>query len=227
MDSTLGKKTNDKMATATDMWLVRSEDGVGEGRLVDFRVLAQGITDGAWSDSDQARGPQDRRWMPIGDHPQLQEFLPLRPLFTPKAPAEAEMDMTPMIDVTFQLIIFFMITATFVVQKTLDMPESSPEQEKDTPSRPTLSELAEQNIIVRIHEDGGIAVDDQPVELAQLPDALREASRGRDNVELILDVDDEVEYEIVVRVIDGAAGAQIEKVHFVRRAAPPEGAATG
>src|SRR5688572_20269137 len=34
------------------------------------------------------------------------------------APQEAEMDMTPMVDVTFLLLIFFMVTASFTMQKS-------------------------------------------------------------------------------------------------------------
>lgn len=36
---------------------------------------------------------------------------------------EAEMDMTPMVDVTFLLLIFFMVTATFTLQKSLEIPK--------------------------------------------------------------------------------------------------------
>ena len=123
------------MATPIGPWRVRSEDGVGEGRPIELRRLQQAIADGAWSEAAQVRGPQDDRWIPVGDHPQTAEFLPQEPLLRAKPGDDPEMDMTPMIDVTFQLIIFFMITATFVVQKTLDMPEASPEQEK-TPLAP-------------------------------------------------------------------------------------------
>jgi biopolymer transport protein ExbD len=36
---------------------------------------------------------------------------------------EAEMDMTPMVDVVFQLLIFFMLTASFTMQKSLNVPK--------------------------------------------------------------------------------------------------------
>jgi biopolymer transport protein ExbD len=41
---------------------------------------------------------------------------------------EAEMDMTPMVDVTFQLLIFFMVTAAFAMQKSIEIPK--PEQDQ-------------------------------------------------------------------------------------------------
>ena len=37
-------------------------------------------------------------------------------------PEEPEMDLTPMVDVTFQLLIFFMVTASYSIQKALEVP---------------------------------------------------------------------------------------------------------
>jgi len=39
-----------------------------------------------------------------------------------KKPEEAELDITPMIDVTFLLLIFFMVTSTMEQQKQIDVP---------------------------------------------------------------------------------------------------------
>jgi biopolymer transport protein ExbD len=50
--------------------------------------------------------------------------VPLRPLSSTRrrVRSEPEMDMTPMVDVTFQLLIFFMLTASFTLQKSLPFP---------------------------------------------------------------------------------------------------------
>lgn len=201
------------MAAATAQWRVRSEDGVGEGQPVEWPRLRQAVADGGWSEAAQVRGPQDDRWIPIGDHPQLVEFLPRQPLLRPRPGEEAEMDMTPMIDVTFQLIIFFMITATFVVQKTLPTPEADPDRQRPM----TLRQLQQGNIIVRITADATVTVDGRPTTVDALPEALIEAAKDRDNVEMVMDIADEVDYQLVVQAIDAAAGAQIEKVHLARR----------
>ena len=39
-----------------------------------------------------------------------------------RSAAEAELDMTPMCDVTFLLLIFFMVTAAFAMQKSFEVP---------------------------------------------------------------------------------------------------------
>jgi biopolymer transport protein ExbD len=57
----------------------------------------------------------------------VEERLPPRPrrieVRRKSGSQEAEMDMTPMVDVTFLLLIFFMVTASFTMQKSLNIPK--------------------------------------------------------------------------------------------------------
>ena len=208
----------------SDAWRVRLADDDGEGRRVRFERLTQGIQDGVWGAADQARGPADADWLLIAEHPQLEEFLPPQPLFRGKSADEAEMDMTPMIDVTFQLLIFFMIAATYVVQKTLSLPPLAGDDAAS--ATVTMADLAAQNIIVRVADERTATVDGAAIPLDDLPQALLAAVKRHKHAqpELALDVADEVTNETVVKVLDAAGGAQIEKVHFIsRRAASAAG----
>jgi biopolymer transport protein ExbD len=202
---------------STGAWRVRAEGSAVAGRDVDFPTLARQIADGVWQESDEVRDPATGRWGLVGNHPQLEEFLSPARALEASAEDDAEMDITPMIDVTFQLIIFFMITATFVVQKTLDMPQA----EADEPSsqfRPTWEEVEEQYIVVQVGQDGTITVDDEPVDLEDLPVVLAQAASERELVEMALTVHDEVQHELLVDVLDAAAGAEIERIHLARGA---------
>jgi biopolymer transport protein ExbD len=198
------------------LWRVRQEDAKDNGRVVRFERLAQGITDGKWGELDQVLGPGDRQWRLIAEHPRLEEYLPRKQVFRGSTADEAEMDMTPMIDVTFQLLIFFMIAATYLVQKTLDMPK--PEPNPEGTSAVTMSELEKNNILVKVSRGGEITVQKKATPLDGLIGALREAKETATNAEMVLDVDDDVEHELVVKVLDAAGGAQIEKILFVSRA---------
>ncbi len=62
-------------------------------------------------------------------------------------PNGPESDMTPMVDVTFLLLIFFMVTASFTLQRSLAIP-------KPTDKRPQLSptETVQADIIVEVDE---------------------------------------------------------------------------
>ncbi len=61
-----------------------------------------------------------------------------------------ELDMTPMVDVTFLLLIFFMITAAFALQKAIEVP---PSRQDAAATTQTMDELEEDSIVVRVDGD--------------------------------------------------------------------------
>ena len=83
-------------------------------------------------------------------------------------------ELTPMIDVVFLLIVFFMVTSEFArdVRADLELPQLEGEQ------RPASEEAG---LIINIRQDGAIllSVSDDPVDLLQLESRLR-ASFGEE-----------------------------------------------
>lgn len=82
--------------------------------------------------------------------------------------------MTPLIDVVFQLLIFFMLSSTFVVQSAI--PVELPEKSGGDPVP-----LEVRDIVVSIQADGGgadglgtIFLEETPVDLEQLAATLKE-----------------------------------------------------
>jgi biopolymer transport protein ExbD len=70
---------------------------------------------------------------------------------TARTSRDGELDMTPMVDVTFLLLIFFMITAAYALQMALEVPPSE-ERDAAAPSR-TLDDFEEDSIVVRVDGD--------------------------------------------------------------------------
>ncbi|MBS0208241.1 MAG: biopolymer transporter ExbD [Planctomycetes bacterium] len=198
-------------------WQFRREESQAPGMAIPHARLVRAIEESALGESDEVRQDHETAWTSIGEHPVLHQYLPPGARFRARASEEAEMDMTPMIDVTFQLLIFFMIAATYVVQKTLDMAKA--ESDDQTNAR-SLSELEKHNILVKIAADRSITVQGKPIGIDALEAHLAETVRQQDKSEMLLDAADDVDHETIVRVIDAAGGAQIEKVHFVSRAGP-------
>lgn len=206
-------------ASAGKSWRVRLEGAGGGGYAVSEAQLFEGIEHGVWSEVDQVRGPGEQTWIAVGDHPVAGEFLPPPQLVPPTEEEDPEGDLTPLIDVIFQLIIFFMIAATYTVQKTLDLPKNEP---AEVGARGVaMEQLEKTNVVVRIAADGSISVDGSPAEPNNLVAALQKATSGKANAEVVLDVDDQAVHEAVVQVLDAAGGAQVEKVLFVQRVAGP------
>ncbi|OYP34731.1 ExbD/TolR family protein [Rhodopirellula sp. MGV] len=67
----------------------------------------------------------------------------------------SELDMTPMVDVTFLLLIFFMVTAAFSLQKALAMPSQQSDRASQRVQEPveTLRE-----VIAEIDPRGGVVI---------------------------------------------------------------------
>ena len=66
--------------------------------------------------------------------------------------ADSDMDMTPMVDVTFLLLIFFMVTAAFSLQKSLQIPapkDNSPSTRAKEETLPAALQSALAEIGVR------------------------------------------------------------------------------
>jgi biopolymer transport protein ExbD len=65
---------------------------------------------------------------------------------------DEDMDMTPMVDIVFQLLIFFMVTASFSLQKALEVPPM--EEDEAAQQTRTMEDYEEDKdtVIVRIDE---------------------------------------------------------------------------
>jgi biopolymer transport protein ExbD len=132
----------------------------------------------------------------------------------PQGETEADLDMTPMVDVTFLLLIFFMVTAAFTMQKSFQVPAPN----EDVPSTQYKESMEDAVIIVRIDEFNTFHVSstfwDQEQEAPseqELLRRLREAKEGdgRGNVPntLIVEASGESTHEKVVMAMD--AGTEI------------------
>jgi len=71
-------------------------------------------------------------------------------------PEEGELDMTPMVDVTFLLLIFFMITAAFSLQKSIESPRQTSDAASSQPQEEPPEEL--DMVTVQINEFGSFLV---------------------------------------------------------------------
>ncbi|QDT16995.1 ExbD/TolR family protein [Alienimonas californiensis] len=138
--------------------------------------------------------------------------------FSPKRREQDEMDLTPMVDVTFLLLIFFMITASFSIQKTLPTPVPEPDEEGVSQQLVTMDELEQEAVVVRLEGGDEAYVDDKPVaSLADLPDALRDAMNAPGQAgrgEVVIQAADAARHEAIVAAYDAAAGLGVERVRL-------------
>lgn len=134
---------------------------------------------------------------------------------------ETEMDMTPMVDVTFLLLIFFMVTASFTLQKSFQVPTP----EDDRPSENVEVKEKEEGVItVRIDEYNTFYVAatnwdeerESPSE-QELRRNLREAKEGDGDMiynTLIVEAHVDAHHDKVVMVMDLGTDFGLEQVRL-------------
>lgn len=126
-----------------------------------------------------------------------------------------EMDLTPMVDVTFLLLIFFMITASFSMQKSLQIPPPDPEKEGAQQSMQMLEDFEEYSVIVQIDAQNRIFVDYEELsDPRALIDLFEEKRASEQKNELIVEADAEAFNETVVTVIDAANQVGMQQIRI-------------
>lgn len=108
--------------------------------------------------------------------------------------AEVVVDVTPLIDIIFQLVLFFMVSTTFV---------TSPGIEVDLPRSSSDTILREQDDInLWVTSDGAVYLEEAPVDWPTLQGALQRAATSNPSTLIIIKADRDVEHGRVVAVMD-------------------------
>lgn len=122
-----------------------------------------------------------------------------------------EMDLTPMVDVTFLLLIFFMITASFTMQKCFNVP---PATTKEGVTSITIEPPETGAVRVEVDHDNVVFVEGRRAtnydEVLALLKAEKNTSTGITDVNLI--IDPEAIFEMRIIVIDAATQAGFQKI---------------
>lgn len=121
----------------------------------------------------------------------------------------SSIDMTPMIDMVFQLLIFFLLTSIFASQTVLDL--TLPSAEQATKSGPN------KKIDILIRKEGTILIDLQMVSLERLQAALQEKSANDSKIPVVLSADQEAPFQRFVDVLDAVRALGLSNLAIVTR----------
>ena len=114
--------------------------------------------------------------------------------FSARRRDEPLVDVTPLIDIIFQLVIFFMVSTTFVTEQGIEV---------DLPRSSSQTILRERNDIqVKVASDGAIYVDDEAVSWEGLTQTLEAAAAKGQGGMVIIKADQSVDYGRAVAALD-------------------------
>jgi biopolymer transport protein ExbD len=108
------------------------------------------------------------------------------------------LNVTSLIDVLFLLLIFFMISTTFL---------STPAIKLELPKAKNADAVRQEPLVVYIDADGTLFFNDEPIDAGLLPAALKDRLLKNDDKAVILKADSRVSHGSVVEIMDIVKGA--------------------
>jgi biopolymer transport protein ExbD len=133
---------------------------------------------------------------------------------------EVGINLTPLIDVVFLLLIFFMVSTTFTreTQLSIDLPEAEG----------TVKESSERQIEILVDEAGSYRVNGQGLvdnRIRTLQAAIYKISAGDTTLPMVITADADAAHQYVVRAMDAAG--QMGFVHLSITTRQPAGSDSG
>ena len=119
--------------------------------------------------------------------------------------AESEVNMTPMLDVVFIMLIFFIVTASFIKEVGLEL------------NRPDSGESAKtvtenENILIQITNDGLIFIDRRNVDIRAVRANIERLHAENPQGAVVIQADKNSKNGLLVKVMDAAKLAGVENV---------------
>lgn len=122
--------------------------------------------------------------------------------------ASPVIELTPVIDIVFLLLIFFLVATTFQ-QSEREMQIALPEAESGGPISVTLREL-----VVNVQADGGIIVSGRSVSTEDLRTIITEAVQANPEQKVTIRADRDATYDRVVGVLDVCKASGIQEPYL-------------
>lgn len=118
-------------------------------------------------------------------------------------------NLTPLIDIVFLLLVFFLLTAHFVKDQSLNI---------DLPAADSASNMKENEALeILINSSGVILIENKSVNLINLNETLQKVLADRVNKKVILRGDENSRLDLTVKVMNAARKAGAASLDIVTR----------
>jgi biopolymer transport protein ExbD len=119
-----------------------------------------------------------------------------------------EINVTPMLDLSYVLLVIFIIMTTATVQGIkVDLPKASAAPSLAKPSTKAVS----------ISADGTLYLDTFPVSISELENLLRQYKAANPQLPVIIKADSQIQYQRVVDVLDLMGRLEITQLGLVTK----------
>jgi len=113
---------------------------------------------------------------------------------------EAEINMTPMLDVVFIMLIFFIVSTSFVREAGIDV---------NRPTAQTSESQSKTAVLVAISANNEIWVDRKPVDVRMVRPAIERLKSEQSEINVVIQADEQATTGQLVKVIDQLRMAKV------------------
>jgi biopolymer transport protein ExbD len=121
-----------------------------------------------------------------------------------------EIDMTPMLDVVFILLIFFIVTASFVKEAGIDV---------NRPEAATAVKKERANILVAISDKGDIWINKRKVDVRSVQANIERLKAENPQGTVVIQADKKATTDTLIKVMDSARAAGVYDVSIAAQEA--------
>lgn len=116
---------------------------------------------------------------------------------------ESAIDITPMLDVVFIMLIFFIVTATFVKEAGIDV---------NRPDAATAVKQEKANILIAINENNEVWIDRRQIDIRAVRPNIERLHAENPQGSVVIQADKESKTETLIKVMDAARSAGVFNV---------------
>lgn len=116
---------------------------------------------------------------------------------------DANIDMTPMLDIVFIMLIFFIVTTSFVKEKGLIVNRPDDAQKSNKPSK---------NVSIKIDANGFVYMNGRQIDIERVEANIQNFLAENITENAVIQADKETKHGVVVRVLDQAARAGLPRL---------------
>jgi len=132
----------------------------------------------------------------------------MRPSHTQKDTTDVGVNLTPLIDMVFILLIFFLVTASFTKEAGIDV---------DRPSAQTAVRQERGNLVIAISRNGEIWIDNQQVDIRSVRAHVQRLHAQNPEGTVIITADKQSRSGLMVDVMDQVRLAGVSNIAIAAR----------
>lgn len=125
--------------------------------------------------------------------------------------------LTPLIDIVFLLLIFFMLASNFIKPHTIVLADNSgTNTEQKITSKGSAATQWQGSVLIRLHNNGKIDINGRPTSLENLANETKQLLSATPSLKIFLQPANNIPLQKLVNILDDMRSADITDIHLIQ-----------